>query len=111
MPSSLAAPRFVLLLLGVFAGAALALSVIGVYGVVSYSVAQRSHEMGIRVALGAQGRDVAVVVGLAVGIRDPGACFRSDQDPGSHIPRFKEQLPVAIESPGCGVTQVQCSRA
>jgi putative ABC transport system permease protein len=66
---AISSTRFTLLLVGVFGAIALALAAVGVFGVISYSVTQRTNEIGLRMALGALDRDVLkMIVGQGVKI-------------------------------------------
>jgi ABC-type antimicrobial peptide transport system permease subunit len=99
---SLVSDRFALVIFGSFAGLALLLAAIGIYGVMTFSVAQRNHEMGIRIALGAGNAHVlkqlvgegmiSALIGMAVGL--PGvyvvgklfvACFTTSA-PSTFVP-------------------------
>jgi len=73
---SLSSRRFSTVLLALFAGLALTLAAVGIYGIVAYSVTERTHEIGVRVALGAQRRDVmAMVVGQGMTMTIVGAAI------------------------------------
>ena len=86
LSASVAAPRFNTTLLSIFAAVALVLTIVGLYGVMSYSVVQRTNEIGIRLALGAQSRDVLLMIvkqgsklillGLAIGLAGAFAATR-----------------------------------
>lgn len=69
LDSSRAQPRFTMLLLGAFSATALVLAVVGIYGVLAYSVTQRQQEMGVRLALGATRENILrLIVGQGLGL-------------------------------------------
>ncbi len=82
LAASMARRRFALALMGIFAGLAMFLAAMGVYGLMAYAVSQRTQELGLRIALGAQRRDIALLtlrpgmaltlIGLAIGVGELG---------------------------------------
>jgi len=116
--SNIANQRLVVKLLGVFAALALLLAGVGLYGVVSYSVSQRTREIGIRVALGASARSVVRLTmqqgaklagaGLIIGVAAALALTRLLQsllfETSSHDPLVYAAVAVAL----LGVTALAC---
>jgi putative ABC transport system permease protein len=100
---SVADRRFIMLLLAVTAGLALAMSAAGIYGVISYTTSRRTQEIGIRVAVGAMPRDVlalvfeqgflTVAIGLAIGL---GIALMAMQSLRSFLPGLDSGNPVHI---------------
>jgi putative ABC transport system permease protein len=97
LDASIARARFTAVLLAVFAGLAMFLAALGLYGVMSYTVKQRTQEIGIRMAIGAQARDVMrivlrkgmILVGIGVAIGVPAALL---------LTRFMKNLLFGITS-------------
>jgi putative ABC transport system permease protein len=74
--ASIASQRFIVLLMGVFAGLAFLMASVGIYGLLSYQVSQRTNEMGIRIALGAQPQDILkLIIGQGLLLTLIGICL------------------------------------
>jgi putative ABC transport system permease protein len=93
--NSITRPRLYAMLVGVFGAVAFALAVVGLYGVMAYSVAQRTREIGVRVALGAERRDVMrLVLGQSLALTASGIGLGIAAAAG--VSRFLESLLFAV---------------
>jgi len=111
-------PRFLALLLTLFAGVALALAAVGIYGVISYSVAQRTNEFGIRMALGAGSSDVLnlvikqgmliAVIGVVLGLAGALSLAKSLESLLFGVSSFDIQTFGAMALLLTGVTLIAC---
>jgi len=125
MFSELSQPRFAMVLMGTFAVLALVLTIVGLYGVMTYSVTRRRREIGVRMALGAQRRGVLTLVlreaavllaiGIAVGIGATLASASVLQDmlygTGSRNPAILIQVCVAVALAGLAAAYIPAFRA
>jgi putative ABC transport system permease protein len=122
---SVAAPRFRTLLVGLFAGLALVLAAIGVYGVMAYAVTQRTHEIGIRMALGADRRTVMMLIlrqatlltltGIGIGLAGAWALARLISDllfgVGANDPLTFVGVPLLLMGVALGASLIPAYRA
>jgi ABC-type antimicrobial peptide transport system permease subunit len=115
---SVAQRRFSMLLLGLFALIALFLAAVGLYGVVAYTVSQRTQEIGLRMAIGAEGRDVMrlvlgggmrlALVGVVIGIAGALALSRLVRSMLFHVTPFDPATYAATALLLLGVAALAC---
>jgi putative ABC transport system permease protein len=122
---SMTIPRLMAVLMAIFAGIAMVMAALGIYGVVSYSVAQRTHEFGIRMALGAGSPSVVKLVlrqavwmlGLGLGIGVPAALAATSvlrsflYGVGARDPLTFVLIPVALAAIGVVASYIPARRA
>ena len=125
MSSQLSESRFAMILLSAFAGLAIVLTIIGLYGVMMYSVARRTREIGIRMALGAQRslllnmilREAAVLLGTGIAIGLAGAFLSASvlksmlYGTGSHNPVVLILVSIGVASAGVVAAYIPARRA